>query len=139
MSRVVPGVEAPRGYLAPLGLGATALLGTLAVAVRDPNVPGSWGQCAFLATTGWHCPGCGSLRAVHALTRGDVATAVSSNVLMIVVLAGLTIGWIGWLRHRRSGRVGPPPVPIWSGWFVLVAFPTFWVLRNLPWFTVLAP
>ena len=60
---------------APAGLGAAALLTTLALHFRDPHVEGSWGQCPLNLVTGLDCPGCGGLRAVNNLTNFDLAGA----------------------------------------------------------------
>jgi Protein of unknown function (DUF2752) len=69
-------VAAVAGGTLALG-GAVALVGAL-----DPNAPGHFPTCPVLALTGWWCPFCGGLRAVHALVHGDPATAVARNPLV---------------------------------------------------------
>ena len=49
--------------------GVAVALATLATV--DPNQPGHYPTCPFLATTGFYCPGCGALRAVHDLLHGE--------------------------------------------------------------------
>src|SRR5690606_39698923 len=59
-----------------MALPAAVFVGTLAAAVviilRDPNASCIYPTCPFLYLTGWYCPGCGSLRALPALTHLDV-------------------------------------------------------------------
>ena len=55
--------------LLPLVVAASALIGRAYVANVDPNVAGHYPTCPILAVTGWYCPGCGTLRAVHALAQ----------------------------------------------------------------------
>ena len=133
LDRRLPGVTAP---LATLAVGATALT---TLAVRDPEQPGHYPVCPFHAMTGLWCPGCGSLRAIHALAHGDLATALHRNVLVLPALAYLAVAWVGWLAHSlgkpRSSRVTPPS----ALWCVLVVVVAFAVLRNLPATAFLAP
>ncbi|MGA1236046.1 MAG: DUF2752 domain-containing protein [Limisphaerales bacterium] len=69
--------------------------------------PGDYGfypQCGLHAWTGLHCPGCGSLRAVHHLTHGRVLAAAGSNALLVFGL-GAFAGVLVAARHRcRTGR-----------------------------------
>ena len=79
------------------------------------------------------------VRAVHALTRGDLAGAVDLNVLTVVLLPVLVLAWVAWLAFRLGRRPAPLHVPTWAGTAVAVAVPAFWVLRNLPVGSPLAP
>jgi hypothetical protein len=106
-------------------------LATLALHLRDPHDSGSWGFCPS-AKVGIACPGCGGLRAVNNLTNGDLAGALSSNIvvtLMIpvaVVLLGLWAvdRWAGRTRHVPWTRLRP----LVYGFLVLLV--AFTVLRN---------
>ena len=40
-------------------------------------------RCPFLQLTGWQCPGCGSLRGIHALLHGDIGQVLQLNVMLI--------------------------------------------------------
>jgi hypothetical protein len=113
-------------------LGGLALA-TVALHVRDPHVHGSWGVCP-LAAIGIYCPGCGGLRAVNDLTRGDVGAAASSNLAFVVLLPFIVLGLGLWVRSRWRGvplRVNPRVAArvTWAGFAVLMVFT---VLRNLP-------
>lgn len=122
----------------PLRVGAAALAATAVLAVGNPNtthVP----LCPLKAVTGLDCPLCGSLRAVHALTRGDIAGAANHNLLFTVAAPFLVLAWGWWLLDTLDRR--PPGTQLveayrrhatplrWVGIALLV---TFAVVRNLP-------
>lgn len=113
-------------------LGALAAAGTAAVAVVDPNTSGI-ALCPLLAFTGLDCPFCGSLRAVHALTRFDVGLALDHNAVFTVAVPLLLVGWLVWilrsLRHPGNDRLA---LPVWSVTATLGVLAVFGVLRNLP-------
>jgi hypothetical protein len=106
---------------------------SVALHLRDPHDSGSWGYCPS-AAMGVFCPGCGGLRAVNDLTRGQLGAAASSNLLFVVllpvVLAGLGLwlvdSWRG-TRHRVPARAVRPLVVA-----AVVVAVAFTVLRNLP-------
>jgi hypothetical protein len=131
--RRLPAVCAPLATLA----GTATALGVLAVG--NPEQPGHYPVCPFHAMTGLWCPGCGSLRALHALTHGDLATAVQRNVLAVAVLPFLVGAWVAWfgraLGRPRTTRVAPPAA-LWGLLGLIVAFG---VARNLPGGAWLAP
>ncbi len=128
-----------RAVLLPLAVGAAALIGAGYVASVDPNVAGHYPVCPFLAVTGWYCPGCGTLRAVHALAHFDLMTALARNPFAVVVLGYVVLTWLLWLDRRARGRPPRWLAPPWVLYGVLGAILTFWVLRNLPGWTWLSP
>ncbi|WP_042383716.1 DUF2752 domain-containing protein [Streptacidiphilus melanogenes] len=133
-----PGATASaRVPLGLLGLGAAA---TAYVGAVDPNRPGHYLTCPFLALTGWWCPGCGGLRAVHALTRGDLGAALHDNVL-VVALCGFTAGFWGlWALRALRGRPRPA-LRLGRPWLLAAAVLVlaFTLVRNLPTGAFLAP
>lgn len=130
----------PASPVAPLAVLAGSVAALAVVATVDPEQPGHYPVCPFLSVTGWWCPGCGTLRAVHALTHGDLATAVERNVLTVLAVPVLVIAWAAWLRRTVTGRPrsrwAAPPVALWG---LLATVVVFWVLRNLPAGSWLAP
>jgi Protein of unknown function (DUF2752) len=128
-----------RAVLLPLAVGAVALLGAGYVASVDPNVAGHYPGCPLLAITGWYCPGCGSLRALHALGHGDLVTALARNPFAVVGLAYVVISWALWLGRTARGRPPRWLAPPWVLYGVLGAILAFWVLRNVPGWTWLSP
>jgi len=125
--------------LSPVIVAVAAAAAVSVVAVVDPNESGHYPTCPFLALTGHWCPGCGSLRALHALAHGDVLGAVGRNVLLVASLPLLAWLWLRWVRRSWTGTPRPalaPPVLIWAGLVLVLAFA---VLRNLPIGAALAP
>jgi len=100
---------------APALTAAAGLAGCLALALRDPHGPGSWGWCPFLLLAGRPCPLCGGLRAVADLEHGRVVDALSSNLLVVagVLGAAATVVWWG---VRRANGTGAEPFPLQAAW-----------------------
>jgi hypothetical protein len=122
-----------RPVLAALSI--TALLVVAVVFfVFDPAQGGFYPSCMFHRLTGLNCPGCGSLRALHHLTHGEIVTAFRCNPLLIVLLP--LIAFIG-VRCLRRGRGTFENDPILlrpaTAWTLLAVTLAFAVLRNLPW------
>lgn len=125
---------------APALVGAAGLGAALLLHLHDPHQSGSYGYCPFLQLTGKPCPGCGGLRAVNDLTRGDVVGAASSNVLAVALVAYLATAWVLWVARRLRGRVDPMiTLNLSAGMAVLVVIFAFGILRNTPWGSWLAP
>jgi hypothetical protein len=129
-------VRAMRGPLAAAG---AALAATTYVALVDPNESGHYPACPFLAVTGYFCPGCGSLRAVHALTHGDLRAAVGLNVLTVVAAVAVSGLWGQWALRRWRGQPRSRVAPAWTLYLVLGAVVVFWIVRNLTVGEALAP
>jgi hypothetical protein len=107
-----------------------ALAGCVYVGLNDPSDGGAFIPCPFHAATGLWCPGCGMTRAFHHLVTGDVPSALSSNLLLPVVLLVAVWGWLAWVRPSFP-RIGTA-WPTWV-WPALAAVAVaFGVLRNLP-------
>jgi hypothetical protein len=83
-----------------------ALLGAplLPLAVWDPATTAGFPSCPFYAITGWQCPLCGSLRALHALLHGAPLVALAFNPLTIV---GLGMWLVARDRTTRFCFSGP--------------------------------
>jgi len=89
--------------------------------------------CLLHLTTGLHCPGCGSTRAVSSILHGDVALALKNNLLIIL--------WGPYLMYRGTQSVrswiDQEPKHIWeppkrSIFAFLILTLVYTVLRNLP-------
>lgn len=123
------------GLVGAAGLGAAVLLH-----LHDPHDSGSYGYCPFLELTGKPCPGCGGLRAVNDLTRGDLIGAVSSNVFAVLLVVVLSAGWVLWLLRRLRGtRDQMFTLSSSSGFAMIGVLVIFGIIRNTPWGSWLAP
>jgi drug/metabolite transporter (DMT)-like permease len=125
-----------RGSLSALAAGAVAWA---VVALVDPNEPGHYPTCPFFALTGHFCPGCGSLRAMHALAHGDVVTAAGFNVLTLASLPVLAVIWLKFWRRSWNGTSRSRPAPAAWLWAFLAVVVVFTLVRNLPFGAALAP
>ena len=146
MQPVAPQRPAPpvlaRGFgalrLPGLVLLAAAATTTL-LATVDPNEPGHYPTCPFLAVTGYYCPGCGSLRALHDLAHGDVAAALARNPLTVLAAGGLLVAFVMWSRRSWLGRSRTWVAPAGILYGLLAVVLAFWVLRNVPGWAWLSP
>ena len=111
-----------------------ALLGIVAAAAVaayffDPSSDPFFPPCPTNLITHLHCPGCGTLRALHALTHGDFRAAFSQNALAMVLLP-----------IAVAGTVAPPVLRIphlaQAGFYSTIIFT---ILRNTETFSFLAP
>jgi hypothetical protein len=126
--------------LSPWRFSATAVAAlavSAAVAVLfffDPATAGFFPVCTLHELTGWQCPGCGGLRAVHQLTHGHLAAAWRLNPLLVALLP--VAFWLSLREAVRviTGREWPGVVtrPIFV-WLLAAALVLFGVLRNMPW------
>ena len=67
-------------------LALASVAATILLAAFDPSTTWWFPSCPFHALTGWLCPLCGSLRAIHALLTGAPLAALAFNPLPIVLL-----------------------------------------------------
>ena len=128
-----PGNRAAKVRASSSWIWIAAALGSLVLlAWVEPRGQIFYPRCALHAATGLQCPGCGGLRATHALLNGNLAAAWRLNPLLVAYLP--VAAWLGVvLAARRIGRRVPNPFasPWMIGALVGVAF-VFGVLRNLP-------
>lgn len=134
------GTDRLRSVLAPLGVAAATGAVFAVVGVIDPNEPGHYPTCPFLWATGLYCPGCGTMRTIHALAHLDPVTALGLNPLALAMVPFLLFWWGRWLvnawrgRPRRTTLAHPAYL-----WAFLALVLVYWVVRNLPFGAFLAP
>ncbi|MCO5999643.1 DUF2752 domain-containing protein [Actinoallomurus rhizosphaericola] len=129
-----------RARWTPYAVLAAVLGAACYVSAVDPNHPGHYPTCPFLALTGYYCPGCGSLRMIHAIGHGHLAEAFGRNPLAFATLPFLAYLWVRWVWAARKGRpvrsrILQPAVIVGFTAVILL----FWVVRNLPIGRALAP
>ncbi|MDS1269348.1 DUF2752 domain-containing protein [Lipingzhangella sp. LS1_29] len=124
----------------PIALAGLALGAAILVHFVDPNEEGNYPVCPWLALTGTYCPGCGTMRAVAALTHADIVGALQMNLLLMAFLPFLAWAWATWLYRAFRPPKRPPPVPrpLWL-WLMLVGILGYWIVRNIPAVSFLAP
>lgn len=101
-------------------------------------------KCPFHSLTGYHCPGCGSQRAIHALLHGRIVEAIHYNFLIILAFLVLVYKAYLWVFPYDKNNKRPTKNLLYSNatpWIILIVIIGFWVARNIPIppFTYLAP
>ena len=128
--------------LRDVGLFWGGLVFAVVLHTADPS-EASFPVCPFYATTDLYCPGCGTLRCLHALLHADLRSAIGYNALTVLVAPILVVAWLSaglaGIRGRQLSRGWA--ASRWTGWPIGVAFGLFWILRNLSFapFNWLAP
>jgi hypothetical protein len=116
--------------------------GVVMLRVFDPATSGVFPPCPLRYLTGLYCPGCGSLRALHALLQGDLRRAWAMNPLTVTVLPYVSYGLASQMLWALRGR-GLPQVMLPANWIRVfgIAVILYGVARNLPMhpFNLLAP
>lgn len=123
-----------------LGISCFALAFIYAI---NPAVHTVFPSCPVNALTGLYCPGCGSLRGIHALMHGELATALRYNWLLSLGLIAALWTIVSFVpRIRRIAHQLPVWIQIYMTPRVLLSVVlVYTILRNLPWhpFNLLAP
>jgi hypothetical protein len=99
-------------------------------------------RCFFFVLTGIYCPGCGALRAGHALLHGHLLTALDYNALLVVSVPFLAWAVAAQAIQALTGRRIPTyQLSGREARAILWLFIAFTVLRNIPIYplNVLAP
>jgi hypothetical protein len=128
--------------LAAVGLAGAGVLGW--IAARDPERVWVLPPCPFHAITGWWCPLCGLTRSAHALLNGDVAAALSYNMLTpvaVLVAAWTLVGAVGAAIDAPRPPLKPLRLGSLAQRWLMAGLIAFTVARNLPfgWSRALAP
>ena len=116
-----------------LGLGVLIII----YKVFNPLESKYFPKCPFLELTGYRCPGCGSQRAIHHLLNFDILGAAKENVLLVISIPYLIVGFtFDSLKNPgktvlkwRKRLFGLKAIRI-----ILVLIISFWILRNMPYF-----
>ena len=108
--------------------------------VWDPATTWFFPSCPFRALTGWSCPGCGTLRALHELLHGHVGQALRENAFLPAVgLVAIAAAGSDRLRGTHTGTWTRLTSPA-SVTYLAIAAVAFTVARNITgdlfrWFT----
>lgn len=90
--------------------------------------------CIFHEITGLHCPGCGGTRALVSLIKLDIYQAYKYNMLIVIAIpffiVQIVCRYILKLKYKIPNFV----------WYILIVIVIIYgVLRNIPYFSFLAP
>lgn len=123
---------------------AAALLLLLLAAVLYAVNPGEgrgFVPCMVHMFTGLYCPGCGTARGIHALLHFDFYQALRFNPLSMLLLpfvllyfAARAVDYVRTGQNHVDAHLNPKLL-----WGILAVALLFGILRNLPWFSWLAP
>lgn len=130
--------EPPVRLLWVMAVGGGLLLSALLFRF-NPAEHAFYPRCLFHQITGWHCPGCGGLRAIHQLLHGHLLAALHLNGLAVFSLplfAGLLWREFAGRHCEATGRRAVSRRLLWG---FVGALLVFTVLRNLPAFAFLSP
>lgn len=118
------------------GIAVTAAIAAGAAVVLflfDPTRYPFYPQCLFHRFTGWNCPGCGSLRAMHLFLHGHALAAVRDNaLLMLGTPLLLALALRRYLQWRAGLPVKFPGIGLKGGLMIVGVLVVFTVLRNIP-------
>ena len=128
--------------MVPLGMVVLLAAGLVLLQIYDPATSTLFPPCPLHYFTGWYCPGCGSLRAIHQLLQGNARAAWAMNPLSMMLFPFLAYGLareaISYLRGLPSPQFAVPGACIRALCALIVLFG---IVRNLPFhpFDLLAP
>lgn len=114
-------------------LAAIVIIGCMAVLwAYDPLKVNFYPRCWSKALTGYDCPGCGMLRASHAILHGDVAAAWHYNAALFFIAPIMVLLFVGQCRPQQSllHRIGSHWL---TGWAILGCLVLWAVARNIFW------
>lgn len=118
-----------------LFVGATVVTALLILWKFDPSSTSLFPPCPLRWATGWYCPGCGSLRALHQLLHGNIPAALAYNPFAVLALPFLTYGMVSYGSFRTTGRY-LPNLFLHAAWIRVLglAIILFGIVRNLPFY-----
>jgi hypothetical protein len=115
---------------APASLALGALCGCALLALVDPNEGGPYPTCPTRALLGIDCPACGTLRGLHALSRGQLGRALDHNVLLLVAVPLGAVVWVRWVLSALGRPPRPLAMPSWALPCLVVVAVAFTLVRN---------
>lgn len=107
---------------ARVAVAGAAIAAAATLYLVDPSATHIYPRCPFLLATGCYCPGCGSLRAIHQLLRGDLSAAIGYNALLVLAIPAIVA-----LVLVPRWRFSP-----WVARSTLILVVAFGIARNIP-------
>ena len=129
-------------FLLTVSLISAAVLLAVLVYKLDPAQSKLFPPCPFNKLTSFYCPGCGSLRATHQITHGNIFEAFKLNPLMLILMPFLAYSIGRQCCQVLFGKSSAQVIirPLWI-WVLLGIILCYWLARNIPLepFKLLAP
>ncbi|MDR0982568.1 MAG: DUF2752 domain-containing protein [Culturomica sp.] len=100
----------------------------------DPAQNSYFPKCPFYVLTGYKCPGCGSQRAIHALLNGNVISAFTENMLLVLAIPYILLGVVLDIKKFHGLRIQRLRKTLYGQkaiLAVLIIIIGFWILRNV--------
>ena len=100
------------------------------IARVDPNKAGHYPTCPVRMLLGIDCPGCGSLRTIHALLHGEFVVALDRNALLVLAIPVVVTGIARWAVEEPPSvvnrwRYGPwALIALLATWTGAAQYPT---------------
>lgn len=142
-AEAVPGTvttSRARALALPLGAAGVVAAATAVLYRTGGHDLGPLATCWFRAATGLHCPFCGSLRGVAALSHGDVLSALHDNAPVMLLLGVAALVWGRTVVFALAGkRVDQPRINTRTYLPLAAFFLLFAIYRNTPYGGWLAP
>jgi hypothetical protein len=96
----------------------------------NPEAVSLYPRCPSKLLTGYDCPGCGTLSALHALLHGKIATAWGYNPALFFAIPAII--FFGAASHYRQGSIAQRICTSkLTTRIILVAVVAWWICRNL--------
>ena len=87
----------------------------------NPQDIAGFPRCPFYALTGYKCPGCGTLRAIHSALHLRFGDAWRFNPILFAAVPAMLA-----LVFSRKFAASPA-----VGWTILAVTALYWILRNV--------
>lgn len=132
----------PRPKIRAWGLLLATVASGAAVFVLTPGETPWLPPCPFYYLTGLYCPGCGTLRGLHALMHGSLIGAWRCNPLMVLCLPLLLYAIASQVSVALTGRsIRELTFSPLASKLAVAIISTYMVVRNIPCypFNLLAP
>lgn len=129
-----------RALVLPLAAASAVTAASVVLHRTGGHGLGPLATCWFHAGTGLHCPFCGTLRGVAALSSGDPLTALHDNAPVMLLLGVATLVWGRRVAFATTGKIVDQPRISGRAQLALAAFLLmFTIYRNTPYGSWLAP
>jgi hypothetical protein len=121
-----------RSLIAIVGF-VSLIVGIFSLVTYFPPDTSFYVPCLFHLSTGLHCPGCGSTRAVSSFMHGDITIGLKNNLLIILwgpyLIYRLFLVIFSWIDGKQRVVWSPPSSTIII--FLIITI-IYTILRNLP-------